>query len=139
VACATIQTYLSFLRGLASWLNKPGLVRAPEHYGLSLEEYERHEYAQHDKSWAAQGLDVETTLAEVAAFDPRVAASMRLMHTLTLRRKESVMFRPYAHVVQSLARTTFALYFSATGLIPRRMSARLTNAKARASARPRSG
>jgi site-specific recombinase XerC len=99
LAPATIQTYLSFLRGLASWLNKPGLVRAPEHYGLNLEEYERHEYAQRDKSWAAQGLDVETTLAEVAAFDPRVAASMRLMHTLALRRKESVMFRPYAHVV----------------------------------------
>ena len=99
LAPATIQTYLSFLRGLASWLNKPGFIRSPEHYGLCLQEYQRHEYAQRDKSWAAQGVDVEAKLAEVAAFDPRAAASMRLMHTLALRRKESVMFKPYEHVV----------------------------------------
>lgn len=99
LAPATIQTYLSFLRGLASWLGKPGFVRSPSHYGLGLEEYERHEYAQRDKSWSAQGLDVETVLTQVAEFDARIAASMRLMHTLALRRKESVMFRPYEHVV----------------------------------------
>lgn len=99
LAPATIQTYLSFLRGLASWLNKPGFVRKPAHYGLSLPEYQRHEVAQRDKSWTAQGIDVEAVLAQVAAFDPRVAASMRLMHTLALRRKESVMFRPHEHVV----------------------------------------
>ncbi|PZQ01929.1 MAG: integrase [Variovorax paradoxus] len=99
LAPATIQTYLSFLRGLASWLNKPGFVRRPAHYGLSLPEYQRHETAQRDKSWTAQGIDVDAVLAQVAAFDPRVAASMRLMHTLALRRKESVMFRPHEHVV----------------------------------------
>ena len=32
----TIQTYLSFLRGLAMWLNKPGFIRRPEHYGVSV-------------------------------------------------------------------------------------------------------
>lgn len=99
LAPATIQTYLSFLRGLASWLGKPGFVRPPARYGLSLEEYERHEYAQRDKSWSANGLDVETVLAQVAQFDARIAASMRLMDALALRRKESVMFRPYEHVV----------------------------------------
>lgn len=99
LAPATIQTYLSFLRGLASWLGKPGLVRPPAHYGLSLEEYERHEYAQRDKSWSAHCLDVEAVLVQVTQFDARIAASMRLMHTLALRRKESVMFRPYEHVV----------------------------------------
>lgn len=99
LAPATIQTYLSFLRGLASWLSKPGFVRPPAYYGLRPDEYQRHEYARHDKSWGAQGLDVEAKLAEVSAFDPRIAASMRLMHTLGLRRKESVMFRPFEHVV----------------------------------------
>lgn len=99
LAPATIQTYLSFLRGLASWLGKPGFVRAPAHYGLSLEEYERHEYARHDKSWGAHGLDVEAVLAQVVQFDARIAASMRLMSGLALRRKESVMFRPFEHVV----------------------------------------
>lgn len=99
LAPATIQTYLSFLRGLASWLNKPGFVRPPAHYGLRPDEYQRHEYARHDKSWSAQGLDVEAKLTEVASFDARIAASLRLMHTLALRRKESVMFRPFEHVV----------------------------------------
>ena len=99
LAPATIQTYLSFLRGLAGWVGKHGFVRKPAHYGLSLDEYQRHEYAQRDKSWGAQGLDVEAVLTRVASFDARVAASMRLMHTLALRRKESVMFRPYEHVV----------------------------------------
>jgi integrase len=98
LAPATIQTYLSFLRGLGSWMGKHGFVRKPESYGLSLDEYQRHEYAQRDKSWAAKGIDVPAVLAEVALFDPRVAASMRLMDTLGLRRKESVMHRPYAHV-----------------------------------------
>lgn len=108
LAPATIQTYLSFLRGLAAWLGKPGFVHPPARYGLSIDEYQRHEYAQRDKSWSAQGLDVEAVLAQVAAFDVRVAASMRLMHTLALRRKESVMFRPHEHVMP----------FGQTGLPP---------------------
>lgn len=99
LAPATIQTYLSFLRGLGSWIGKHGFVRKPAQYGLSLDEYQRHEYALRDKSWGGNGIDVPAVLAEIAKFDPRVAASMRLMDALGLRRKESVMHRPYAHVV----------------------------------------
>ena len=33
---ATIQTYLSFLRGLAKWMGKNGFIRKPAHYGLEL-------------------------------------------------------------------------------------------------------
>ena len=98
LAPATIQTYLSFLRGLASWLGKPGFVRPPAYYGLSLAEYERHEVARRDKSWRAQGLDAGAVIAQVADYDPRVAASMRLMQALGLRRKESVTFKPFADV-----------------------------------------
>lgn len=99
LAPATIQTYLSFLRGLALWLGKPGLVRKPAAYGLSIEEYQRHEVAREDKSWSAHGVDVEAVLAEVTAFDARVAASLRLMDTLALRKKEAVMFRPWVDAV----------------------------------------
>lgn len=99
LAPATIQTYLSFLRGLASWLGKPGFVREPSFYGLNLAEYQRHESAQSDKSWSAHNLDVKEVLARVKEYDPRIAASMRLMDTLALRRKESVMLRPYEHVL----------------------------------------
>ena len=98
LAPATIQTYLSFLRGLAMWMGKPGFIRKPAHYGLGLEEYQRHENAQRDKSWRGNGIDVETLLAQASAYDARVGASMRLMLVLGLRRKESVQCRPFAHV-----------------------------------------
>ncbi|WP_284617533.1 phage integrase N-terminal domain-containing protein [Aquabacterium humicola] len=99
LAPATIQTYLSFLRGLASWMGKPGFIRKPEHYGLVPSEFQRHENAQRDKSWAAHGVDVDAALAQVESFDARIAASMRLMDALALRRKESVTFRPFQDVV----------------------------------------
>lgn len=98
LAPATIQTYLSFLRGLAMWMRKPGFVRKPERYGLSLEEYQRHETAQRDKSWTGNGIDTETLIAQASAYDARAGASMRLMLMLGLRRKESVQCRPHAHV-----------------------------------------
>ena len=106
LAPATIQTYLSFLRGLAMWMGKHGFVRKPGHYGLSLEEYQRHESAQRDKSWTAQGIDVEAVITAVCKFDLRVGASLRLMSAMGLRRKESVQFRPFQHVMP----------FSETGL-----------------------
>jgi site-specific recombinase XerC len=99
LAPATIQTYLSFLRGLASWMGKPGFIRKPAHYGLAPLEFQRHENAQRNRSWTAHGVDVNAALAQVETFDARIAASMRLMDALALRRKESVTFRPFADVV----------------------------------------
>ncbi len=99
LAPATIQTYLSFLRGLGMWMGKHGFVRAPTYYGLALDEYQRHEYAQRDKSWSGQGIDVEALIAQVCEFDVHVGASLRLIQAMGLRRKESVQFRPFAHVI----------------------------------------
>lgn len=106
LAPATIQTYLSFLRGLALWLGKPGFIRKPQHYGLTPDEYQRHEYAQRDKSWSAAGVDIDALIARVCAYDPYVGASLRLIRTMGLRRKESVMLKPHRCVVT----------FAATGL-----------------------
>ena len=108
LSAATIQTYLSFLRGLAQWLGKPGLVRKPAFYGLTVAEYQRHEVASRDKSWSASGVDVEKVLADAETFDPRTAAMLRLMDALALRRKEAVMCRPWVDVVP----------FGKTGLPP---------------------
>lgn len=105
-APSTIQTYLSFLRGLALWLGKPGFIRSPAYYGLSPAEYERHEYAQRDKSWTAAGIDIDALIERISAFDRYVGASLRLIRAMGLRRKESVMLRPNRCVVA----------FEATGL-----------------------
>ena len=99
LAPATIQTYLSFLRGLGMWMGKHGFVRQPAYYGLTVDEYQRHESAQRDKSWSAQGINVEALISQVCAFDAHVGASLRLIQAMGLRRKESVQFRPFEHVV----------------------------------------
>ena len=106
LASATIQTYLSFLRGFEKWIGKPGLVRPPQHYGLKPEEYQRHEAAQRDKSWSARRIDIDDIVTRMCQFDAYVGASVRLKRALALRRKEAVMLRPHQCVVP----------FEATGL-----------------------
>ena len=108
LAPGTIQTYLSFLRGLAMWMGKHGFVRQPQHYGLELSEYQRTGQAERDKSWSAQGIDVAALIEKMGAYDRYVGASLRLSLALGLRRKESVMFRPHRNLVA----------FEATGLPP---------------------
>ena len=109
LAPGTIQTYLSFLRGLAMWMGKHGFVRQPQHYGLALEEYRRTGLAERDKSWSTQGIDIDALIGRVCDYDRHVGASLRLIRALGLRRKESVMFRPHRNVVP----------FEATGLLPK--------------------
>ncbi|MGK2897279.1 MAG: phage integrase N-terminal domain-containing protein [Burkholderiaceae bacterium] len=99
LAPATIQTYLSFLRGLGMWTGKNGFVREPAYYGLNIEEYQRHEYAQRDKSWSANGVDIDALVAKVCEYDRYVGASLRLIRAMGLRRKESVLFRPFENAV----------------------------------------
>lgn len=113
LAPATIQTYLSFLRGLARWLGKPGFIRQPAHYGLAPAEYQRHEYAQRDMSWTAAGIDIDALVEQVRAYDRYVGASLQLIRAMGLRRKESVMFRPNRCMVP----------FEATGLPPEQWQA----------------
>lgn len=108
LAPGTIQTYLSFLRGLSLWLGKHGFVRQAEHYGLEPHECQRSGLAERDKSWAAQGIDAAALIEKICAYDCHVGASLRLCLALGLRRKESVMFRPHRNLVS----------FEETGLPP---------------------
>ena len=98
LAPATVQTYLSFLRGLAQWIGKPGLVRSPAFYGMPEADYQRHENALHDHSWAAQDVVAHEVIEQVRAFDGYVGASLGLILAFGLRRKESVLCRPYTHL-----------------------------------------
>jgi integrase len=103
---ATVQTYFSFLRGLASWLGKTGSIQSPAFYGMEPSEFRRTEVAQSDKSWSAAGVNIDALIDEVCAFDRYVGGSLKLIRNFGLRRKESIMFRPYRYVVP----------FEATGL-----------------------
>lgn len=89
-----VQTYLSLLRGLASWLSKPGFIRRPAYYGLELAECQRIGINERDKSWSAQGVDVDGLIDEVAAFVPYVGSMLRLIRAFGLRKREAINFRP---------------------------------------------
>lgn len=106
LAPSTIQTYLSFLRGLALWIGKPGFIRPPSYYGLTPREYQRDENAQRDNSWTAAGINIDAVVEQASVFDRYVGASLGLIRAFGLRRKESVMLRPHLCVVP----------FEATGL-----------------------
>jgi hypothetical protein len=99
LAPATLQTYLSFLRGFAQWIGKAGLIRPPQHYGLEPEEYRRHLAADRDKSWAGNGIDTADLIDRICAFDIYIGTAAKLMGTLALRKKEALMFRPHREVM----------------------------------------
>ena len=62
--------------------------------------------AARDKSWSAQGIDIDAVLDQVCAYDAYVGASLRLIRAFGPRRKGSVMLRPHQCMVP----------FAATGL-----------------------
>ncbi len=97
LSIGTVQTYMSYLRGLCNWVGKPGMVRHPHDYGFS-KEARRVEVAQHDKSWSGQGVDVDKKIEAVEKEDLRVGTMLRLMFAFALRAKEAVMFRPHVNV-----------------------------------------
>lgn len=106
LAPSTLQTYFSFLRGLAWWIGKPGLVGQPSAYGLVGAAYQRDRVARVDRTWSAAGVETDRLIAEISAFDPHVGAALGLIQAFGLRRKEAIMLRPHLCVVP----------FSATGI-----------------------
>lgn len=99
LAPGTIQTYLSYLRALAIWIDKPGLVKPPEAYGLTPEEYKRHDASNVDKSWSGHQVDIDAVLLAVKKYDRHVGAMLGLIRAFGLRKKEAIMFRPCVRVV----------------------------------------
>lgn len=93
----TVQTYLSFLRGLCAWVNKPGMVRHPQDYGFHCAP--RQEVTDRDKSWSGQGVDIAAKIEAVTQMDERVGTTLRLMLAFGLRAKEAIMFRPHRSVM----------------------------------------
>jgi site-specific recombinase XerC len=113
LAPATVQTYFSFLRGLASWLGKAGSIQSPAYYGMEAQEFRRTEVARTDKSWSAAGIDIDALIEEICAFDRYVGASLKLIRAFGLRRRESIMLRPHCCIVP----------FEAAGLDPKERQA----------------
>lgn len=93
LSAGTIQLRLSAMRGFATWIGKPGLVRAPESY-LPKERVRRSYSATKDKSWSTNGVAAAAKIKEIEARDPHVAMQLKLCAAFGLRRKEAVMMKP---------------------------------------------
>ncbi|MFT3760084.1 integrase domain-containing protein [Thauera sp.] len=96
---ATIQTYFSFLKTFTAWIGKPRLLRPIGCYFEDARLYQRSLASGIDKSWRAQGVDVEAVIRAVEAYDVHAAVSLKLMQAFHLRFKESVMLRPHEDVL----------------------------------------
>lgn len=98
---SSFQNYLSCLRGLAIWVNKPGLVREPAYYGLEPKDYRRSGIAQTDKSWTAKGVDIDALIYRVCEHDIFVGTALRMIRAFGLRRREALMLKPRDCVIPS--------------------------------------
>lgn len=100
LATATIHNYLSNLRFFAEWINKPGMVRPPEHYvGSSSPHAHRQQVPTSDKSWTAKDVDIAALIDQCAKHDPWVGLQLELCWRFALRPKEARHFRPHGAVV----------------------------------------
>ncbi|NBB60003.1 Fis family transcriptional regulator [Pseudomonas sp. ODNR1LW] len=94
LAASTMQNNLSTLRTFAAWIGKDGMVEGAATY-FQHGEAARSSINTVDKSWSANGISLETKLAEIRLIDERIALQIELQATFGLRVKESIMLRPH--------------------------------------------
>lgn len=99
LGASSIQKYHSHLSTFAAWIGKPNLVKPIGAYIDDAALYSRSYVARRSKTWRANGVDVRSTIDDVATYDERAAAALELMAAFGLRFKEAVMFRPHVDVV----------------------------------------
>jgi integrase len=90
----TVENKLTYLRTLASWVNKHQLVRDMDAYIERPKGYRRHYVALKDKSWQAANVDFEDIVTRLSRRDRWVAIQIELQAAFGLRAQESMMLRP---------------------------------------------
>jgi len=94
LSASTIQNNLSTFRTFAGWIGKAGMVERADRY-VSAGAASRSSVNTQDKSWTAQGIDIEAKIAEVAAKDARVGLQLALQAAFGLRALEAMRLRPH--------------------------------------------
>ncbi|SIO72853.1 regulatory protein, Fis family [Burkholderia sp. GAS332] len=91
----TIENKLTYLRALASWMNKRNLVGTLGDY-VDRKEHDlvRSYVATEDKSWIAHCVDAQAKIAEIGRTCPHVAVQLKMQAAFGLRVEESFMLRP---------------------------------------------
>ena len=91
----TLENYVSVIRRLTEWINKPNLipsVNALQHYlpNVDKADLKVKTYTDKSKSWTENGVDVSEKIKEAESFDTRFSAMLLLGFAFGLRRKEQL-------------------------------------------------
>jgi len=118
LAASTMQTYLSFLRAFADWIGKPGMILKPEFYVDDPERFRRCYVVKKDKSWDANGVDINELITRISDYDPYAAAWLAMIAAFGLRCREAKMLQPHLAVVPAatagIENPTAEFYLNAT-------------------------
>lgn len=121
-AVGTIDNKLSYLRTLAAWAGKRGMVKESRAYASDPEAFRRTSYAKEDKSWEAKGVDPLEVIERVSRLDRVVAMQLELQWALGLRVEESFLLRPVQALRQALERERVRVEHGTKGGRPREVS-----------------
>lgn len=91
---SSVQNNISAFRIFSGWIGKDGMVEGAAKY-VSVGAASRSSINHEDKSWAANGVDPVTTIAEVRMKDERVALCLELQSAFGMRVRESIQLRPH--------------------------------------------
>ena len=93
---STRSTYISHLRTLCTWLDKPQLVRLIDEFvGERPDLVERRTVADTDRSERGVGVSIGEVMSRALELDERFAAQLALIIVFGLRSMEAWLFRPH--------------------------------------------
>lgn len=93
---STLSTYVSHLRTLCDWLDKPQLIRLVDDY-ITAEPtlVKRRTVTDRDRSERGAGVRIADVMKKAIVLDERYAAQLALIAVFGLRSLESWLFRPH--------------------------------------------
>lgn len=101
IAAATIQTRISILRVFCTWIGKPGMIGDVKEFFVNQDSIKRTYQATKDKSWDVPEIDKSRLIHEILRDSPYVGHQLLMQDAFGLRRKEAIMFIPYARVYEN--------------------------------------
>lgn len=113
-SASTIQNRMTVLRTFCGWIGKQDVMGPTSDFVRDPAYATRALSAREDKSWSANGVDVDQKIAQIRMEDERAGLMLLAGKTWGLRRLEMVCIRPHATVIHG--GVTSILAFHATDI-----------------------
>ena len=115
----TIENKLSYLRTLAKWLGKIGMIKESRTYASDPASFNRKCITVEDKTWTGHDVDPLVLIDKLRKVDPIVAMQLELQWGFGLRVEESMLLRPAQAFMEALDRLTVHIEYGTKGGRPR--------------------